>query len=137
MTAALDDGISDEGPAAPVVTVADNAPEVMLFAVQPSWIRVRAADGTILFEKILDAGEEYVLPDTEGVPTLRAGNAGSLYFAVNGTAYGPAGSGPSVVKNVALTPDALTGAYALADPENDGDLARYYAMAETREAPAD
>ncbi len=109
-----------------MVTVSDAAPQVMLFAVQPSWVRVRAADGTVLFEKILDANEEYVLPDTEGVPTLRAGNAGALYFAVNGRIYGPAGQGPSVVKNVALTPDALSGTYALADPETDGDLARYY-----------
>ena len=54
---------------------------------------------------ILDAREEYVLPDLEGVPTLRAGNAGSLYFSVGGQTYGPAGVGPSVVKNVPLTPE--------------------------------
>ena len=108
-------------------------PELMLVAVQPSWVRVRAADGTILFEKILDANEEYVLPDTEGVPTLRAGNAGSLYFSVNGQTYGPAGNGPSVIKNVALSREALTRTYALADPGADNDLARYYAVAEARQ----
>nr|WP_227420727.1 helix-turn-helix domain-containing protein [Roseitranquillus sediminis] len=116
----------------PVVTEQVEAPELMLVAVQPSWVRVRAGDGTVIFEKILDANEEYVLPEVEGVPTLRAGNAGSLYFAVNGQTYGPAGQGPSVVKNVPLTPDDVTQTFALADPESDVNLARYYA--EVRDA---
>lgn len=135
LATALDEGGGE--PVSPVVTVAQDAPEVMLFAVQPTWIRVRAADGTVMFEKILDAGEQYVLPDTEGTPTLRAGNAGSLYFAVNGQTYGPAGKGPSVVKNVPLAAEALGGRYALADPEADVDLARYYASVEAGESPAD
>ena len=114
----------------PVLTEKIEAPEVALVAVRPSWVRVRAADGTVIFEKILDANEKYVVPETEGAPTLRAGNAGSLYFSVNGQAYGPAGQGPSVVKNVKLTAEDLAGAYALADMEADSDLARYYAEVE-------
>lgn len=111
-----------------VRVVADNAAEVVMFAVRPSWVRVKAADGTVLFEKILDAGETYVLPRTEEPPTLRAGNAGSVYFSVNGQTYGPSGSGPSVVKNVSLGAAQLTQTYALADPQKDGDLARIVAM---------
>ena len=114
----------------PVLTEQVEAPELALVAVRPSWVRVRAADGTVIFEKILDANEKYVIPETEGVPTLRAGNAGSLYFSINGKAYGPAGQGPSVVKNVQLSSEALTGAYKLADVEADSDLARYYAEVE-------
>ena len=70
---------------------------------------------------------------------LRAGNAGSVYFAVNGETYGPAGTGASVVKDVALSVEALTGAYAVADLARDADLARFTAVAEaqTGEAPAD
>ncbi|MDF0600061.1 DUF4115 domain-containing protein [Psychromarinibacter sp. C21-152] len=109
---------------APPVKVVEDAPQqVVMFAVEPAWVRVRSADGTVLFEKILDAGEQYVLPQTEEPPTLRAGNAGSVYFMVAGETYGPAGSGGAVVKNVALGPEALTGAYALADLSADRALA--------------
>ncbi|WP_371169994.1 DUF4115 domain-containing protein [Aliiroseovarius sp. 2305UL8-7] len=103
------------------------AAEVAVFAVRPSWIRIKSADGTVIFEKILDSGEHYVLPKTEQAPVMRTGNAGSVYFAVNGTAYGPTGEGASVVKNVTLSPDALTESFALADLESDADLATYVA----------
>lgn len=118
---------------APVQVVEADAPQVVLFAVRPSWVRVRAADGTVLFEKILDAGEEYDLPQTEEPPVLRAGNAGSVYFTVNGKTYGPAGTGPSVVKNVSMGADALVAAFQPADPKADADLARFIAVAEAAE----
>lgn len=107
-----------------------DAPEVAIFAVRPSWVRVQSADGTVILEKILDAGEQYVLPALENPPVLRTGNAGSVYFAVNGTAYGPAGEGASVVKNIALAPGPLTEKYAMADLKADQDLANFVAVAE-------
>jgi len=110
-----------------VRVVADTVPEVVMFAVRPSWVRVRAADGTVLFEKILDSGEQWVLPKTEEPPLLRAGNAGSVYFKVNGEAYGPAGTGPSIVNNVALGPDDLKASYSVADMTKDRDLAKIVA----------
>lgn len=110
-------------PAAPVV-VAEGDPPVVMFAVRPSWVRVRAADGTVIFEQILDAGEQYVLPQTEEPPTLRAGNAGSVYFQIADQTYGPAGDGGAVVKNVALAPDALRDIYTVADMNADRDLAK-------------
>ena len=112
--------------AEPVVqVVAAAAPGVEILAVRPSWVRVSAADGTVLFEKILDAGERYAVPALEEPPVLRSGNSGSIYFAVNGQTYGPAAPGAQVVKNVSLAADALSGAYALADLTGDSDLARY------------
>lgn len=107
-----------------------DAPEVAIFAVRPSWVRVQAADGSVILEKILDSGEQYVLPAMESAPILRTGNAGSVYFAVNGTAYGPAGEGASVVKNVALAPEALTESFAVADLAADQDLANFVAVAQ-------
>ncbi len=59
--AAGDDPVADSVEAAIQVIEAD-APPVELLAVRPSWVRVTAADGTVLFEKILDAGERYVVP---------------------------------------------------------------------------
>ncbi|MCR8723433.1 helix-turn-helix domain-containing protein [Frigidibacter sp. ROC022] len=115
--------------------VAEDAPDVVMFAVRPSWVRVKAADGTVLFEKILDAGESYVLPKTEEPPLLRAGNAGSVYFAVNGENYGPAGVGPSVVNNVALSVEKLKQNYSVADLSADKDLAEFVAVAQNAAAP--
>ncbi len=115
-----------------VQVVAAGPPAVALFAVRPSWVRVRAADGTIVFEKILDAGERFDLPQTEEPHTLRAGNAGSVYFAVGDQTFGPAGSGATVIDNVVLSAEALPEAYALADPEADSDLARFVAVAEAQ-----
>ncbi len=115
---------------APVQVVAADAPAVELLAVRPSWVRIQAADGTVIFEKILDAGERYALPKLETPPVLRAGNSGSVYFAVNGQTYGPAAQGAQVVKNVVLSPEALTGKYALADLAQDADLARFVAVAD-------
>lgn len=110
-----------------VQVVAANAPAVELLAVRPSWVRISAADGTVLFEKILDAGERYVVPQLEEPATLRTGNAGSIYFAVNGQTFGPSGLGANVVKDVALSPVALTERFAAANPADDADLAQFVA----------
>ncbi len=95
--------------------LAENAEDVVLFATRPAWVRISNADGSVLFEKILDAGETYVLPQTDEQPTLRAGNSGSLFFNIKGQTYGPAGPGTSVAKNVPLGVDVITENYAVAD----------------------
>jgi len=122
----------DTGSAVQVVAAA--APSVSLLAVRPSWVRVRDANGTVIFEKILDAGETFKVPLTEEPATLRAGNAGSLYFAVNGKTYGPAGNGPEVIKGVKLAPALLINDYQVADVQQDTDLARFVAVAEAQRA---
>ncbi|MEC8195494.1 MAG: RodZ domain-containing protein [Pseudomonadota bacterium] len=109
--------------------VEDDAPEMVVMAVRPAWVRVRAADGSVLFEKILDAGEEYVLPATEEAPTLRAGMSGSVYFKVNGELYGPAGEGTGTVRDLALATDAVKENFAVADLNDDPELARIVALA--------
>lgn len=113
-----------------VRVVAEAKPGVEVLAVRPSWVRVSAADGTVLFEKILDAGERYPVPQMEQAALLRSGNSGSVYFLVNGQAYGPAAPGPQVVKNISLTEDALTRKYAVAALEDDADLAKIVNVAE-------
>ena len=116
----------------PVQVVEEAEPTVTLFAVRPSWVRVRAADGSVIFEKILDAGERFEVPVTEEPPTLRAGNANSLYLAIGETTYGPVGTGPEVVKNVALAADAVREKYSVADATVDSDLARFISVAEAQ-----
>lgn len=114
----------------PVRVLAEDAPEVVVFAVRASWVRVQAADGSVILEKTLDAGEQFVLPKTEQPARLRTGNAGSVYFAVGGTTYGPAGDSGMVVKNIALAGAALSEVYEVADLDRDADLGTYIAVAE-------
>ena len=112
-----------------VRTVAPDAPAVEILAARPAWVRVTSPDGTVILEKTMDAGERFALPTLEVAPVLRTGNSGAVYFAVNGRTYGPAAPGPQVVKNVELSPDALTAAFAAADLTRDPELAQMVALA--------
>jgi len=113
-----------------VQVVVEAKPGVEVLAVRPSWVRVSAADGTVLFEKILDAGERYAVPPLQQAASLRSGNSGSIYFVVNGKTYGPAAPGAQVIKNVALSAEALTAGYQTADISGDADLAQFVNVAD-------
>ena len=113
-----------------VPAVEPSAPSVELLAVRPCWVRVRGPGGTVILEKILDAGEKFDVPLTDEPARLRAGNAGSLYFEVNGQLHGPAGNGQSVVRDIELSPEALVENYGAADVASDSELARYISVAE-------
>ncbi len=120
--------VPDTGGSVQVVAAAK--PGVEVLAVRPSWVRISAADGTVLFEKILDAGERYAVPPLQEAAQLRSGNSGSIYFVVNGQTFGPAAPGAQVVKGVSLASDALTTSYKLADLTGDADLAQYVTVAD-------
>ncbi|WP_245873068.1 helix-turn-helix domain-containing protein [Albidovulum inexpectatum] len=143
------DDVVDEGEQG-TLAVAENAPVqdpspqvvqpgppgVELLAVRPAWVRVTAADGSILLEKILDAGERFAIPPSEEPPTLRVGESGALYFVVAGQTYGPVGKRGVVTKNVVLAPDAVTETYAVADIAQDSDLAQFVAVADASDTAA-
>lgn len=120
---------------ATAITVAPEAPALELLAARPAWVRVNAADGTVILEKIMDAGERFALPSLEEPPLLRTGNSGAVYFAVNGQTYGPAAPGPQVVKNIKLSPTEVTSGFALADLNADPELAQMVAVAQAMPAP--
>ncbi len=124
--AALNDGFAN----APIQVVEADAPELAVVAVNATWVRVSSADGSILFEKILNAGERYVLPATEDAPFLRTGNAGGVYFAVNGQAYGPAGGSGSVVKNIALSVAAVSESFQPVDLAANEGVAEMFRVAQ-------
>jgi len=115
---------------AAVQVVAEVNPGVEILAVRPSWVQVSAADGTVLFEKILDAGERYSVPLLEDAPLLRSGNSGSVYFLVNGQTFGPASPGANVVRNLALSAENLSTTYTVADLSVDADLAEILNVAD-------
>jgi len=117
---------ADDAPATPQVV--EGAPEeLQVVAVRPSWVRVRAADQTVIFEGIMNAGDTYTVPATEDPPSIRIGASGAIYFAVNGQHYGPAGARGAVTSNLALATGPLTERYTVADIEADQDLMQYVA----------
>lgn len=126
-------GLALNNAAAPEIQVLrEGPPQLEVLAVRPSWIRVRAADGTVLFEKVLDAGERYTVPQTEEPAILRAGNSGSVYLLVDGQPYGPTAPGAQVVDRIALTPEAVTESFSTADLSGDQDLRSFVNVAEVQ-----
>jgi hypothetical protein len=118
---------------APNIQVTENQrPGVQLVAVRDAWVRVRGADGTILFETVMNAGDTFDVPQTEEPATLRIGESGAVYFAVNGAHYGPVGTRGSVSSNVALSVANLTSEYTVADLTADSDLADVVRVAEVQ-----
>lgn len=137
--AGLTDAVSDTqqiGPQMPQV-VAEPSPGVEMVAVRSAWVRVNAADGSVIFEGIMEAGDRYSVPATEEPARLRVGESGSVYFAVNGEHYGPVGRRGTVSSNVELSVDHLTATYSVADLAADTDLARTVAEARALGAPTE
>ncbi|WP_209597548.1 helix-turn-helix domain-containing protein [Ruegeria sp. HKCCSP351] len=115
-----------------------------IVAVDPAWMRVTAADGSVIFEGTLgtvEQGSVFEVPLTEEPPLLRAGASGSVYFSMNGEHYGPAGAPGTVAKGVILSKDAVSEVYAVADLEAEQNSALKQLVAELQteatEAPAD
>ncbi|RYG92021.1 helix-turn-helix domain-containing protein [Loktanella sp. IMCC34160] len=121
---------TDVAEGSPVRVTDGPVPEVQIVAVRPAWVRVRSADGTVIYEGIMEAGATYDLAQTEEPATLRVGESGAIYFAVNGVHYGPAGDTGTITSNLALSVDNLTTAYQVADLSGDADLAAVVNVAE-------
>ncbi|WP_114962644.1 helix-turn-helix domain-containing protein [Tritonibacter mobilis] len=110
----------------------DRAPSVEMIAVRPSWVQVKAADGSVIFETIMEPGQTFEVPLTEDAPQLRTGESSAIYFAVNGQHYGPVGGRGQVTKNVDLSPDALSGRFQIADLEAEQNQALATMVAQLR-----
>lgn len=105
------------------------APSLELVAIREAWVRVNAPDGSVIFEGILGEGDTFAVPATEEPATLRVGESGALFMAVNGVPYGPVGPDGQVTSNVPLSAEAITSSYAAADLTQDEVLADYVAVA--------
>jgi cytoskeletal protein RodZ len=101
------------------------APEMQMVAVRPSWVRVKAADGTVILQGILESGDVFDIPATEEPPTLHAGESGAIYFALNGDYYGPVGARGRVTKGTSMSIDLVTANFEIADLSADDDLRHY------------
>jgi cytoskeleton protein RodZ len=98
--------------AAPAAVPAEAAPRsygeategrIVIRATSDSWTQVRDAGGSVIFSRILRAGESYNAPDREGL-TMSTGNAGGLDIRVDGKAAPAVGRLGFVQRSVSLDP---------------------------------
>ena len=91
-----------------IKVVEELPPSIAVLVTENAWVQITASDGSVIYENIMLPGEEFVLPQLEIPPKLRAGMSGYVYFSVNGELFGPVGSGTSVRKNVQLSAANIT-----------------------------
>ncbi len=101
--------------------VEDLGPTVRMVAAYPSWVRVKAADGTVLFEGIMKSGDTWDVPVTEMPPTMRVGDSGGIYLAMGSDCFGPVGAPGRVTSNIELDRLTLADEMPIVDPLNGQD----------------
>jgi cytoskeleton protein RodZ len=87
---------------------------IAIRATGDSWTQVRDASGSILFSRILRAGESYNVPNRPGL-VLSTGNAGALDIRVDGKAAPAIGRPGMVERAIALDPERLSAGTARID----------------------
>lgn len=111
LLASLDSGTAAEqgmtaptGAGMPVGAGGEN--QVVLLANQESWVQIRSRDRQYVRTWTLQAGERYAVPE-RGDLALWTGNAGGIDVLVDGRNLGALGADGHVIRDVALTADAL------------------------------
>lgn len=131
----LADLAQDKEPTVPIVSK-DPGPALRMVAVRPSWVRISAADGTVIYETIMEPGDVWDAPVGEEAPLLRTGESGAIYFVLNGEYYGPVGETGTITANLPLEVDGLKATYTVADLSADEALATTVAQLQTPDEPA-
>ncbi|MDC3067802.1 DUF4115 domain-containing protein [Paracoccaceae bacterium] len=85
----------------------ENNTTLNIFAVNPSWIRIKDKGRNIVVEKILKSGEVLEIKKNWFSGDLRAGNAKDLFFSLNGVTYGPVSDKTRVIKNFKIDPQNI------------------------------
>ena len=122
VTEVLADGSSTSGALTVPQVLEGPAPAVQVVATGETWVRVTAADGTNIFETVMQKGDTFDVPSLEEAPLLRTGQSGAVYFVMNGEFFGPVGGRGSVTSNVPLHQQALAELYEPALPGEDSAL---------------
>ena len=89
-----------------------------IFAVNPSWIRIKDGARQVVVEKILKAGEVLEIENKWFNGDLRAGNAKDLFFSLNGVTYGPVSDKRKVIKNFKIDPQNIFNSLKINDLED-------------------
>ncbi|WP_417209944.1 helix-turn-helix domain-containing protein [Antarctobacter sp.] len=128
-------------PAAPILTAdpvpapqltiprvtAEPAPGITVVAVAETWVEVTSPSGKKLLARLLKPGDSYEVPQTEQAATIFSGNAGGVFFAVNGQTYGPYGQSGQFGRDLALSAEAIQQKLEVADLTQNRTLAKVVA----------
>ena len=120
----------------PLRVLADPAPGITVVATAETWVEVTAASGTKLVAKVMQPGETYSVPQTEEAPTIFSGNAGGVFFAVNGQTYGPYGQSGQFGRGLTLEASDISRRMAQVDLSAQPELARIVAELRVQGGPA-
>ena len=93
-------------PAGQVYGALNKNARVVLVAKQTTRILVEAADGTVLINHTLHAGDSYRVPDRVGL-TLTTPNGGAIALELDGQLMGAAGKGSQMTEALSLDPQAI------------------------------
>lgn len=74
---------------------------IVITATAQSWVQIRDAEGNLVMTRVLEPGEVYSVPQTDGLRMV-TGNAGGLSIMVNGEEAPSLGGPGDVVRDVAL-----------------------------------
>ena len=85
---------------------------IVLRATQDSWVQIRDGNDNLLMTRVLRRGDEYRVPDQNGL-TMLTGNAGGIEIVVDGAALSPLGPVGAVRRNIQLDPERLLEGTAL------------------------
>jgi cytoskeleton protein RodZ len=103
--------VTGEAAAAAGSQAANPTGSIEIRASADCWIQIRAADQTIVFSRVLKAGESYRVPRS-GL-SMRTGNAGALAILVDGKQAPSLGALGTLRRDVALEPQALLAGTAI------------------------
>ncbi|WP_374377360.1 helix-turn-helix domain-containing protein [Dongia sp.] len=95
-------------PAAAAAPAASPGKRIVLRATKDSWVEIFGANDEVVLQRILRAGESFVVPDQPGL-TMNTGNAGGVVIELDGKARPALGSVGVVKRGVKLDPTSLTG----------------------------
>ena len=89
------------------VSIEVSSLDLNIFAIKPSWIRIKNEEKKVVFEKILKSGDVLKIKKDWLNGNLRAGNARDLFFSLDGVTYGPVSSSRTVIKKFKIDPDFI------------------------------
>ncbi|MEH6476052.1 MAG: RodZ domain-containing protein, partial [Sneathiella sp.] len=79
---------------------------LVLVARQESWVQIKAADEELVLDRILGAGDTFMLPSKSGL-ILSTANAAGLELRLDGTSLGMLGRYGEIIQDMQLDPQHL------------------------------
>lgn len=95
---------------------------IVIRATADSWIQVRDTSGTVVFTRVMRAGDSYNVPNRGGL-SLYTGSAGALEFTVDGKIAPSVGQPGTVRRDITLDPDRLLAGTAVLDQKRPSSAA--------------